>query len=350
MSPRVFVGWLIAAVIAVSLAVVAVAGAPALTTAVVDRDPVFPELRARPEAVVRIVVSSRMGDFTVARGDDGRWTASDKYDYPVDQDEVRKLIVGLSDMRYVEAKTRREDRLDRLDLGDPKAEGSDARLVRLEDAAGQVLAEIIIGKERRRYTGGRDAGTYIRHSGETQAWLASGGLFVKRRLDDWLDKSLVNIANDSIRRVDIRPASGTAYIATRAVKGADFTLDPMPEGRALKADTVKRLGAGLSFVEMKDVRRRGEIALPEKHTVAVLTTFDGIEVRIDVAKMDKTYWATFDARYVGDATDQSDAAKAARAQAKTLAARLDGWVYEVAQYIHDRLAVPYNDLFAPEAS
>jgi len=341
MSARTVIGWAVAALVTVALAVWAVVEAPAPASVTVAGEPAFPALRANPQAAARITIRSSLGDFTLERGDGGAWVAKEKYGYPVDTTEVRKLIVTLSDLRLVERKTRRPERYPRIDVEDPGTKGSESRLVHVEAADGSVLAEAILGKERLRYTGGRENGVYLRRPGEDQAWLASGGMYVKRRLDDWMDKDVVNVAADDVAEVAIAPAGGTpAFAARRAKKGAPLVLDPAPPaGREADPDAIKRLASVLSFVRMKDVVPAATKPLPKDRTVARLTTFDGVEVVAETVKLDKSYWLTIRARFVGEGTPS----KEAKARIAAIEKRTKGWVYEVAEYIHDRLAKPYDE-------
>ena len=54
--------------------------------------------------------------------------------YPVRQDKVRELLVGLTELRLTEPRTANPDMLDRLGLDDPTREGSTATLLRVPDA------------------------------------------------------------------------------------------------------------------------------------------------------------------------------------------------------------------------
>ena len=98
MSARIFLGWLVVTVVTVVLAVFVVLDRP---TATVDRDrePVFAELRASPDAAAKLEIKSRFGSFSMVRAD-GEWSTPDRFDYPIDGNDVRRLIVALSDMRH----------------------------------------------------------------------------------------------------------------------------------------------------------------------------------------------------------------------------------------------------------
>ncbi len=278
MTPKVFTGWAVATAVAVLAAVFAVLGAPSIATVATDNAPAFPALRAHPDAVARIIVASAKERFTLRRTKDGRWVATDKFDYPADAAKIRDLVAGLADLRLVEPKTRRPDRYARLEVEDVGAPGAKSRSVRLEDAKGQPLAEAIIGKRRFRYTGGAPNGVYICRSGEARAWLASGRAEVEPRLVDWLDKTVVNIARETVARVEIEPRKGAPYVAVRDSGEGAFRILGRKDAK-LNPDTGDRLSGVLSYVDFDDVKPAGDVSWPkDKMTTARVTTFDGVAI------------------------------------------------------------------------
>ena len=171
MSPRIFLGWLVVTVVTVVLAVFVVLDRP---TATVDRDrePVFADLRASPDAAAKLEIKSRFGSFSMVRAD-GKWSTPDRFDYPIDGNDVRRLIVALSDMRYIERKTSRPDRFARLEVDDIDGINAESAYVQIADADDEVLAEAIIGRPSARFIDGSSSGTYIREPGSTMCgWSA----------------------------------------------------------------------------------------------------------------------------------------------------------------------------------
>jgi len=174
-------------------------------------EPAFLALRADPDAVAKVTLTTPEGSFSLVRVSPGRWVTPERADYPVAVDQVRDLIVALADMRLIEPKTTRADRYARLEVEDVGGEDAKSRLIKLESADGQTLAEAIVGKQRPRLTGTEAAGTYIRRPGEAQSWLASGGLPLEPAVTDWLVDEVVDLEGERIRRIEVRPASGPAY-------------------------------------------------------------------------------------------------------------------------------------------
>lgn len=348
MSPKTFIAWAIAAAVTLAAALGLTLSEPAVTTVRLVNEPAFPLLRANPDGVAKIAVSTRETRFTLVRGEDGAWTAPDKFGYRAAPDKVRALVVDLADMRLVEAKTKRPDRYPRLQVEDVIAEGSASRLLRLADAQDKVLAEVILGKSSAGFTAGQDSGTYLRRPGEEQSWLASGGPTLDNTLIDWLDKSIVDLANELIRRIEVSPQGteqGTErYVALRKSKDGQFGLETLPDGRALQAGALGRLASGLSNLSLKDVKPRAEFDLPASHTVATLTTFDGLEVTAQLATVEEEHWALFQARAVEQEGNDGEQAESARQEAEAINGRVGDWAFQIDTFAAERLAKPLEDL------
>src|SRR5690606_41526058 len=186
MPPTVVLGPAAITVVTTVGAVSAVLSQPTATTLKYVDEPAFPALRDNPDSVAKIVLSSPEGTITLVRETGDRWSALERYGYPVDPARVRNLVVTLADMRLIERKTAQPEYYDRLEVEAPDAENAKSELVRLEAADGTVLAEAIIGKQRYRLTGTEPSGTYLRRPDEAQSWLASSGLQIDREVARWL--------------------------------------------------------------------------------------------------------------------------------------------------------------------
>ena len=344
MSPNTFIAWAIAAAVTLVAALGVTFSEPAVTTVRLTNEPAFPLLRADPDAVVKITVTTREAGFTLVRGEDGAWTAPDKFGYRAAPDKVRALVVGLADMRLVEAKTKRPDRYERLQVEDVTTEYSTSRLLRLADAQDTVLAEVILGKRSEGFTAGQDAGTYLRRPGEEQSWLASGGPEVEDALIDWLDRGVVDLENDRIRRIEVSPAATERYVAFRDAEAGQFRLETMPEGRALLSGALGRQASGLSNLSLMDVKPRTELSLPANRSVAILTTFYGLVVTTELATIAEEHWAFFQARAVAQDDQDAEQAKSARKEAEAINARVGAWAFQIDTFAAERLGKPLEEL------
>jgi Domain of unknown function (DUF4340) len=299
MSPRRFAVLAAITVLATVAAVLAVASQPAVTTLHFVDEPAFPALREDPDAVAKIVLTTPEGTITLVRETGDRWSAMERYGYPVDRKRVRELVVALADMRLIERKTAQPERYPRLQVEAPDAANAQSRLVRLESADGQVLAEAIIGKQRYRLTGTEPSGTYLRRPDEAQSWLASGGVQIEPAVARWLDSEIVDIPPEAIRRVEIERAGEPGYAAARDQPENELRLVGLGADETLKegADLGQIAGA-LSSLRFEDVRPRDQLTWPAEQHSARVETFDGVDLTVRLAQIDDEYWATFDASAV----------------------------------------------------
>jgi hypothetical protein len=299
MSPKSFLVLAAVTVVTTVAAVFAILGQPTVTTLRFVDQPAFPALRENPDAVGKITLTAPAGTITLVRETGDRWSALERYGYPVDPKRVRNLVVALADMRLIERKTAQPERYGRLQVEAPNAEKAQSQLVRLETADGKVLAEAIIGKERYRLTGTEPTGTYLRRPDEAQSWLASGGVQIEHEIARWLDGEIVQLDPAAIRRIEIERAGEPGYAAERAKPDDPLQLAGLAEGEALKQDAdLNHLTGALSSVRLDDVKPRDQLSWPAQQNTAQIDTFDGVELTVHLAQIDDQYWATFDARRV----------------------------------------------------
>ncbi len=336
MSPRIFLGWLVVTVVTVVLAVFVVLDRPTAKFDPVSREPVFETLRANPDAAAKVEVKSRFGSFSMVRKD-GVWSTPDRFDYPIDQNDVRRLIVGISDMRYIERKTSRPERFERLEVDDVDGINAESAYVRIADADDKVLAEAIIGRPSARFIDGSSSGTYIREPDTNNVWLVSGVASVQTRLIPWLERTIVSVPANTVAGIELGSGDEAVMLSRETPDTDDFVLADAPDDRALNGRKVTTISRALANVDLEDVKPRADLALPDDAQTAKVTTFDGVTVTARLAQIDNKAWGTFEAAYTGDPADQSEEAKAARASVEEINRRVGNWVYWVPSATYENL-------------
>lgn len=347
MSPRIFLGWLVVTIVTVVLTTFFVLDRPTAKFDPVSREPVFTALRADPDSATKVEVNSRFGSFSMVRAD-GKWTTPDRFNYRIDENDVRRLIVSISDMRYIERKTSLPERFERLEVDDVDGINAESAYVRVTNAAGDVLAEAIIGRPSARFIDGSVSGTYIREPGTTNVWLVSGIANVQTRLVPWLDRSIVSVPANTVARIELGSSEGSLVLSREAPDSEDFTLTDAPEGRALNKKKVTAITRALADISLEDVNPRSELTLPEDAQTATVTNFDGVAVSVRLAKIDSKNWAAFSAAYTGDPSDASAAAKAARASVDDINQRVRDWVYWLPSAAFESLTSKTEDVLEPK--
>jgi hypothetical protein len=325
MRPGTFAG--LAAVTAISVA----AAAYAIVSESAVRAPstpshaaAFPDLLARVNDVQTVTVESATGKLTFARKG-GDWTLTEKGGYPVQAEQVRKLVAGLAGLQLLEPKTDRPERHGRLEVEDIAAKEARSRLVTLLGGDGKPLAALIVGKSNNTLDLDGLRGVYVRMPAEPLAWLAEGALEVPTAATDWIDRAVVDLPAEQLRRAHFAPTAADAVTIEKAEAGAtDFTLTPIPEGRSADPDAVKRLAGALAAITLDDVRSDKDVDKAVKAGTVEAVTFDGLELKAELLALDGGTWMRVNAT----AAEGSQATETA----KTISARVTGWLYKLPQY------------------
>ncbi len=369
MSPKGFLALVLATIVSLGLAAYAVANRDLPVARTRLDTPFLPDLAGRVADVARITVRTADTSMTARRTEEG-WVLEEKGDYPVELDKVRELVLGLAQMRLVEPKTRDPERLARLELEPVDSEGAKSREIILADAAGTILAEVVVGKRKFSLYGPGKSGSYVRRADEDQAWLADRALDVPEEPLDWFDRTILSLPRDEVAEVVLRPGTAEEVRIERTGAESDaFALATVPAGREPDASKPPMLAGTLGSITMLDLAAAEERPLPEDAAVARFTSFDGlrIEARIGVfgEEEDADYWIAFTASEVaprerpagGEDADPAGEAvteeglEPVAARVAALQKRLEGRVFEVSPYLAKRLLWRVEDLLKePESA
>jgi len=339
MRPRSILGLAAITLLTTVGAVVTAFNQPSTAPVAYVDEPAFPTLRAEPDAVAKITIETKDGSIILIRTSPGTWVAPDHYVYPAAADKINKLVRQLNDMRLIEAKTSNTERYTRLEVED-LGDDAKSRLIRLEDDQGNVLAEALIGKRLFRLTGTEPSGTYLRRLGEAQSWLASGGFDLEPKVEIWLDQLIVEILGDQVARIETTPNEGDGYIFSRETPESDLAVEDLAEGETLSADSdLNQLSSAMTSVSFASVKPRVDVEWPDARYVTKVTTFDGLDLTVELALIDDEPWATFAAKnatlpageVVSDETKQ---------QVESINNKTEGWVYQINQSLFQRLTKP----------
>lgn len=281
MSPRRFSLLLAATLVAVGLAAWAIATRQVPAAGRTVDEPLFAGLLERLDDVATIRFRRGETEATVRRDGDV-WRVEQLNGYPADTAKVRDLALGLANLRVVETKTARADRLDRLDLDDPATAPADgAREVILEDAAGTVLASVVLGRERPRLFGTAGSGIYVRRGGEDQAWLAAGELDVPDEPLKFARLPILDLTESGMARVTLDADGPDPVVVAKASPDEDvFTLDRTDPGMQGDVERMGRLAAALDTLMMVDVVEASERPLPADVRKVRFETWDGLIVTL----------------------------------------------------------------------
>ncbi|MGH6969183.1 MAG: hypothetical protein ACREEL_02525 [Stellaceae bacterium] len=312
------------AAVAVALAVVSSVGGPSAQSDPLVGQLVLPDLGGQLQTVDRVTIVRGAQKATLKRaGND--WQVEEKGGWSADLKRVRRLLLGLAELRYVEPKTREPRLYARLAVEDAGKPDSKSTLVTVADAKGKLLGDIIVGKSKYDELGGGGDGLYLRKPGNAQSWLARGSLDLAGDMDVWLDKAVIDVPTATVKEAVFTAANGAEVAIMRDTASDKFRLaHPLPHGKKLKSgDTLEEPPGALASLELADVQPAAAFAFPAAGVAhARFDTFDGLTVTLDIAEQGKTSWVRIAA--VGSG------AAAARAQAINAKAR--GWLFAFPDY------------------
>ncbi len=279
----------------------------------------------------------RKGDETHATLHKGSsdWTVGER-GYPADSGKVRKFLLDLAALNIVEEKTRTAANYPQLgveDVSSPKATGT-----LVEAVSPAKTYSVIVGKSSSAKS------VYVRPTGSEQSLLAAPSLTVDADPRRWLDRNLLDIAQERIKDFSVKPADGPGYSASRPSKEQqDFTVTGIPKGRELANPAAADAGAGsLAGLMLDDAQHAATPADPKTLSHATFHTFDGLQVDVSGRK-DGTR------TLLSVAASTTD--KAGETPAQTLTARTQGWEFEIPSYKYDGIFRSLEDLLKkpPEA-
>ncbi len=337
MRPKGLIGLVLVTAAALIVAVVLAAGSGASSADPQSGAAVLPELAKRADDVARLTLVHGESKATLLRQGD-QWRVEEKSGYPADPTKVHQVLLGLAELRYVEAKTRKPEFYPRLEVEDAGQKGAKSTLVTASDEKGGLLGEILAGKRRVDQLGGGVDGIYLRKPGEAQSWLARGTLDLAGDTLGWLDRKVIDLPQEKVKEAVLIQPDGSKLDIAR-----DKPEDPLAlKGSAtatLKSDTAASEPANaLAGVELADVRPAAEVTFPKEGIAhAEYTSFDGLTIKVALVEQDGKSWARFEASGAGDGEKA----------AAELNAKLSPWVYALPDYKAKALKTKLAELVVP---
>ncbi len=314
--------------------------------------PVFPELEERANEVSEIAVRDDDSDFTIKR--DGEvWVVADKQDYPARVERVREAVFQLSQLRLSEPKTKLAELYPRIEVEDLDSEDAKSKWVQIKNTEGEVLAELIVGKQRFNVARPGGSGVYIRRPGEEQAWLAKGALDIATDDVDWLAKDIIDLPAERVQRVTTTDADGAVLVISRENPDQeDFEVSGVPEGEELKEEvdtTLKDMAAALAELRLNDVAPAADFNFEGEGSLrAEVVSFGGWVVDVAMIEKDEDTWARFELTKASPGTATATDAGAPEDALSQAAERVEGWAYKVPDFKIKHLKTRMADLLKGE--
>lgn len=312
---------------------------PAERTDIARGTLMFPDLTSKLATAARIEITHQGTTITLARKGDkteSPWGLVQRGMYPVQLPKLRGMLTALTELRLVEPRTSDPALFSRLGLEDADEKTGASNLLKLFDANGNVLAQLLVGHRRVRTAGNVPDQVFVRRPDQMQTWLAEGSLEVDADPSLWLDRDIMNIDHTRIASIVVHRGDTELDFA---VKDGKLALTAPANPPKLEDYKLDDLDHGLELLNFEDVLADKDATAPKVGDpigTATFTTTDGLVVNVTVLKGEKDIWARF-AATGGDKT-KDEAAK--------LNARLSGWTYQLGAWKEASLT-PSLDMLKP---
>jgi hypothetical protein len=289
------------------------------------------------------------------------FTVSERDNYPADEGKVRRLLGAIADAKVYEEKTSNPEQYATLGVEDTK--GSGATSLRVELIGPQQPVNLIVGKP-----GAGAKSHYVRRAGEPQSWLINQTLDISPTPDAWLRKDVIDVSADRMQSATVETKGAKPYTAAKATRAdSNFAVQGLPKGKSLSAPTAANsVAMALTGLSLADVRAASGFQSTPPAAKATFRTFDGLIVEMDGWVRDQKHYValrpSFDAAQAerfkvstAPAEEKKDekaaeppqpAAPSVEEDAKKIAAKVNGWVYEIPDYKYEALFKPADQLIS----
>ncbi len=340
MNARAFLGLSLVTAITVLAAVLVVNARHTGSIGDGSGDVLFPGLIDKLNSIETIKVT-RAEDLATVRRKGEEWVLDEAGGYPAKLEKVREVLIGLAELETLEAKTERPDRYAKLEVEDPGAKDAKSTRLEVSDAAGRMLADLIVGKSRFSIAGPESL--YVRKPGEARAWLARGKLDLPGSRLGWVDQSVVSIDLKRIRNATIdQPGRAPLRVFKDEPEEEDFKVADMPPGTEIKdsfgAEDIARVVQGLTFEAVRPAR---EIPVDQsRKPYAEYETFDGLVLNLWLTEAEGKTWLAARAKPAGDPAPAPEVEK----EIEEINARLTPWRFALPSYELKSLRTTMDDL------
>ncbi|MDC9724567.1 MAG: DUF4340 domain-containing protein [Gammaproteobacteria bacterium] len=311
-----------------------------------DEGLLFPELYGQLNGVDTIKIKSSQDEFTLYKeGED--WFIKERWSFFADFNLVKRALVDLSEAKILERKTDKPEQLAVLSLEGMEQGGESIHINLLQGE--EVVAGLVLGRERELGQTGGERQFYVRRAGEERAWLAEGYLNINPLMLNWIKSEVINIARERIAQVNIiQPNGSTATIISLGQKDKFGTPEDRDETVFKYAQLGYDIAGSLFQLKMEDVQPASDFSRGESEIVtAEFLTFDGLKIITETSfdSEDGYYYSTIRAEssVLGDAPKDIQAlnvlktADQVQEEITVLNKQFDSWVYRFGGFVGTNL-------------
>lgn len=306
------------------------------TISKVTETSVFPALASEIGSIRKITIKNSQGSqkesFTIVP-EGKNWKILEKGGYLARDTAIRETLLGLTELVYLEAKTKDPNRHKKLNLGNTNLKTSKATQIILEDDSGKILVDAHFGKRIQNLSGGTPS-SYFRQSNDAQTWLVRGELDVRGEILDWLSVVLLSIQRERILEASFQSSNQPTLVLRYNTDMERFDIQDLSKDREIKSRyRVLNVGTIPENLTLKDVRPAKLTPDPNLRSV-VWQTSDGLIVTLKLAREDGSYkrqWAHI------SAVTSKNAKEKVKNEARNINSKTRGWEFWLGNDVIKRL-------------
>ena len=250
----------------------------------------FPELSNKINEVETIKINKGNQNFVLEKNNE-QWLIQNKAKILVDNAWLRELLLGLSDMKIIEAKTQNPNVFSDIQVDLPNNAESKAIQICLNDKKGTELVDVIIGRYEKRPSQPHMQYIFVRLTESAQSYLVEGHLPDSFNIEDIAKNSLLDINNQNINKIKIE-SSNYEFALYRKQPELDFELENIPEGKKIRSKIlINEIGHTLNNIHALDLFPDSEIDLNWSNSLKItLSTFEGKVHEFSILNTDNKSW------------------------------------------------------------
>lgn len=310
-----------------------------------------------PKQVATIKIKSKSEEVKLDRLNDG-FVVSSKLSYPASNKEVNSLLRDLAKVQLAAEAATSKDAHKSLGVA-PDSE--EAKVVTFLDRDGKEIVGVVVGKAAE-----GSGGYNVRLTSEDTVYRSESYVNVREKSLDYVEKEIVNNERNQIAKVEVKPATGQAYVIDSPKEG-EVALLGVPEGKRVKASAHESIFTATSYFAFEDLAPAAEKADLEFKDSHVVTRRDAARFTFEVAKKADKFWVRGHAEYTGpersaiareiakgkEAKDDAKNAEELKKKEAFLKAEdavkafnqlHQSWVYQVGNWKAENLAKAFTDL------
>lgn len=261
----------------------------------------FDTLIARADEATRLEIETDRGSIVVEKTPAG-WTLPSRGGYRVSDENLRRVVLNLTEMELVEPKT--ADPANHATLGlrrpDPSlgsgAPGEGPTRVRLMGADG-ALVDVIVSEPTFQAQRSR---VFVRETDGDQTYLFEGRVDAPVSVRRWLPDPVIRMLEADVARVEVDRVDGAGFVLER-VEGADpadaFIVADLVEGETERDTNLPTtIAGGLGYIQVEDLRPAAQLEATPVVARLRFVSSDGLVIVVTVRRASEgvAAWATFD--------------------------------------------------------